>query len=67
MNRGKVKIFDNKRGFGFIEWEGEDLFVHYSDIESDTSFKKLYPGQAVEYEKIDAPRGAQAIKVRVID
>ena len=49
MNRGKVKIFDNKRGFGFIEWEGEDLFVHYSDIESDNSFKKLYPGQAVEF------------------
>lgn len=65
MKTGEVKIFDNKRGFGFITCEGEDLFVHYSDIEAD-GFKTLYPKQRVELERIDAPRGPQAINVKII-
>ncbi|WP_296111861.1 cold-shock protein [uncultured Anaerococcus sp.] len=64
MSLGVVKFFDNKKGFGFIKWGGEDLFVHYSDIISDKDFKKLETGDNVEFERIDAPRGPQAIKVK---
>lgn len=66
MDRGIVKLFDNKRGFGFITCQGEDLFVHYSDIQAD-GYNMLYPNQKVEFIRIDAPRGPQAIKVRLID
>ncbi|MCI7238657.1 MAG: cold shock domain-containing protein [Anaerococcus sp.] len=67
MSKGEVKTFDNKRGFGFIKWEGEDLFVHFSDIESEETYKTLYPGQVVEFEKIEGPRGDQAVHVRIVE
>lgn len=67
MSTGVVKFFDNKKGFGFISWAGDDLFVHYSDIVSDDDFKRLDEGDKVEFEKIDAPRGPQAIDVKKID
>lgn len=66
MKIGEVKIFDNKKGFGFITCEGEDLFVHYSDIDKD-GYKVLYPKQKVEFDRIDAPRGPQAINVKIIE
>ena len=64
MSIGVVKFFDNKKGFGFIKWGGEDLFVYYSDIVSEEEFKKLETGDNVEFEKIEAPRGPQAKKVK---
>lgn len=66
MSIGVVKFFDNKKGFGFIKWAGDDIFVHYSDIITDDDFKRLDQGDNVEFEKIDAPRGPQAIKVKKI-
>ena len=66
MKRGEVKLFDNKKGFGFITCEGEDLFVHYSDIDKD-GFKALYPKQIVEFDRVDAPRGPQAINVKIVE
>ena len=48
---GIVKSFDNNRGYGFINNEDieKDIFVHYSEIKMD-GFKKLYPGDVVEFE-----------------
>jgi CspA family cold shock protein len=60
---GKVKWFNNSKGFGFIEQPGQsDIFVHYSAIEGD-GFKTLQEGQQVEFEINHGPKGPQAEKV----
>ena len=57
---GKVKWFNNAKGYGFIEREGgSDVFVHYSAI-SGNGFRSLEEGQAVEFEIVDGPKGPQA-------
>jgi CspA family cold shock protein len=57
---GKVKWFNNAKGYGFIEREGgSDVFVHYSAI-SGNGFRSLGEGQAVEFEIVDGPKGPQA-------
>jgi CspA family cold shock protein len=61
--QGKVKWFNNQKGYGFIESEGEgDIFVHYSSIKVD-GFKTLNEGETVEYEVVDGPKGKQATNV----
>ena len=63
MPTGKVKWFDDSKGFGFIEQEeGDDVFVHYSEIQ-DEGFKSLAEGQQVEFELVKGPKGFQATKV----
>jgi cold shock protein len=63
MATGKVKWFDDNKGFGFIEQEnGEDVFVHYSEIQ-DEGFKSLAEGQAVQFEVTQGPKGPQAKNV----
>lgn len=64
MSRGKVKWFDAKKGFGFITPDdgGEDLFVHFSNIEAD-GFKSLLEGQEVEYGMEQGRKGPQATSV----
>ena len=63
MPQGRVKWFNDAKGFGFIELEnGTDVFVHYSVIEMD-GFKTLREGQTVEYEATEGPKGFQATKV----
>ncbi len=60
---GKVKWFDEAKGYGFIEGEsGEDIFVHYSTI-SGEGFKTLKDGQSVEYEFTQGKKGLQATRV----
>ena len=60
---GKVKWFNDQKGFGFIEREeGDDVFVHFSAIQSD-GFKSLEEGQAVEFEVVEGDRGPQAENV----
>jgi len=60
---GKVKWFNNAKGYGFIEQPGEqDIFVHYSSI-SGEGYKTLIQGQEVEYEVTDGPKGPQAENV----
>ncbi len=60
---GKVKWFDAKKGYGFIEREdGDDVFVHFSAIEED-GFKSLEDGQEVEFEIVEGDRGPQASNV----
>ena len=63
MNRGKVKWFNESKGFGFIEQEGgKDIFVHYSAIQS-SGFKTLAEGDVVEFDVVEGPKGLQASKV----
>ncbi|HUU11572.1 MAG TPA: cold shock domain-containing protein [Phycisphaerae bacterium] len=63
MARGKVKWFNDQKGFGFIEQEGGgDVFVHYSSIAGD-GFKTLAEGDDVEFEVTQGPKGAKAENV----
>ncbi len=60
---GKVKWFNDQKGFGFIEREeGDDVFVHFSAVQSE-GFKSLKEGQEVEFEVVDGDRGPQAENV----
>ncbi len=60
---GKVKWFNNAKGYGFIEQPGEqDIFVHYSAISGD-GYKTLVQGQEVEFEVTNGPKGPQAENV----
>ncbi|MBW1913477.1 MAG: cold-shock protein [Deltaproteobacteria bacterium] len=64
METGKVKWFNEKKGFGFIEQEdGPDLFVHYSAIESE-GFKTLNENDEVSFEVIESERGPKAQDVK---
>ena len=61
--KGKVKWFNEKKGFGFIEREdGDDVFVHFSAITGD-GFKNLAEGQEVEFDVSDGEKGPQASNV----
>ena len=63
MPYGKVKWFNESKGYGFIESDdGEDCFVHFSEIQTD-GFKTLHEGQEVEFEKTMGQKGPQASKV----
>ena len=63
MATGKVKWFNETKGFGFITIdEGGDAFVHYSDIQGD-GFKTLAEGDSVEFEVQQGPKGAKAVNV----
>ena len=64
MEKGKVKWFNNQKGFGFITTDaGADVFVHYSAIQAD-GYKSLEEGQAVEFEVEKGPKGDQATNVK---
>jgi len=63
MASGRVKWFNDAKGYGFIEQEGgEDVFVHFSAIKAD-GFKSLAEGQEVEFEVVQGPKGLQAANV----
>ena len=66
LMQGKIKWFNSKKGFGFIEQEnGEDVFVHYSAIEMP-GFKTLSEGETVEFEIQESERGLSATRVTKI-
>ena len=67
MATGKVKWFNDQKGYGFIERDGggEDVFVHYSGIMGD-GYRSLEEGAVVEFEVVQDPKGPRADKVKVI-
>ena len=63
--KGKVKWFNNEKGYGFIEYtDNEDIFVHYSAIKQD-GYKTLSEGQVVEFKLLETEKGLQALDVEV--
>ena len=66
MPTGTVKFFNNEKGYGFISRpDGEDVFVHYSNIEGD-GYRSLEEGQEVEFEVGQGRTGDEAKSVRAI-
>ena len=69
MTTSTVKWFDAKKGYGFIHHPdgGDDVFVHYSNIQSDDDFKTLESDQRVRFEMNDGPKGLHALEVEALD
>ena len=68
MAIGKVKWFNNAKGYGFVlpEEGGEDLFVHYSAIEMD-GYKTLKAGQDVQFDIEEGPKGLHAVNIQDVE
>ena len=66
MSRGRVKWFNNEKGYGFIEYKpNEDVFVHYSAIKME-GYKTLNEGDYVNFQLVETGKGLQALDVTVI-
>jgi CspA family cold shock protein len=67
MQRGKVKWFNNSKGFGFIVSDegGEDVFAHFSQIQME-GYKTLKTDELVQFEVIDGPNGKQAQNIQSV-
>jgi CspA family cold shock protein len=64
MNKGKVKWFNDAKGYGFIRMDGQDkdIFVHYSSLKAE-GFRTLNEGEEVEFELVEGPKGFKAENV----
>ena len=64
---GKVKNFNNEKGYGFIKTEnGKDLFFHYSELQME-GYKTVNSGANVEFEVIETEKGLRAVNIKIID
>lgn len=68
MTIGKVKWFNNAKGYGFVlpDNEGEDLFIHYSAIQMD-GYKTLKAGQEIQFDIVEGPKGLHAVNIQDVD
>jgi CspA family cold shock protein len=67
MHKGVVKKWDRDKGFGFIESEdGDELFVHMSDLHITVNLKRLIEGQRVSFDTRSDMKGDRAVNVRVL-
>ncbi len=68
MENGKVKWFNNAKGYGFIVADGrsEDLFAHYSAIQMD-GYRTLKAGQPVQFDIIQGPKGLHAVNIQAAE
>lgn len=68
MARGKVKWFNDLKGYGFItsDMNSQDLYVHHSEIKKN-GYKTLKVGEQVEFEVAESPQGLQATNVVLVD
>lgn len=67
MIQGKVKWFNNSKGFGFVvpNESEHDVFIHFSQIKMD-GYKTLRPGQTVEFDLVDGDKGKQAQNIQLV-
>jgi CspA family cold shock protein len=67
MSKGKIKWFNDQKGYGFVTPDdgSQDLFVHYQDIQGE-GFKTLSEGQSVEYDVTKSEKGPKAINIKKI-
>ncbi|WP_428898096.1 cold shock protein (beta-ribbon(,) CspA family) [Parelusimicrobium proximum] len=65
MAKGKVKWFNDQKGYGFVTPEdgSKDLFVHYQEIQGE-GFKTLSEGQEVEFDIVESEKGPKAVNIR---
>lgn len=67
-NTGVIKWFDNKRGYGFISAnDGNDVFLHHSQIKENGNDKDIHEGQTVTFDTIETKKGLSAINVKKVD
>jgi len=66
-SQGTVKWFNAEKGYGFISRpDGDDLFVHYSEIQADGGYRSLEEGAKVEFDIVQGQKGLQASAVTVV-
>ena len=65
MHYGRVKWFNDEKGFGFVEGENEDIFIHYSQIKQD-GYKSLNTDDKIGYELVQTDKGLQAQNIIVV-